>query len=163
VLKELGVPVYGLHYLERTSWETPGMPQVLDRFTAGDYRRRAVLDQAGIALCRAVLFTGAMSANITGALAARSLYPDVRLVIRSSQTNLNERPDQQLDNLVALESNNVRSGEGHHYTVTHSCRVQASLESVCNGDRSRRLQFAIREEMGGFSQMGHGDSPRDPR
>jgi Trk K+ transport system NAD-binding subunit len=104
VLKELGVPVYGLHDAERTSWETAGMPQVLDRFTAGDYRRHAVLEQAGIASCRAVLFTGADErANITGALAARSLYPDIRLVIRSSQTNLNERLDQQLGNLMALD------------------------------------------------------------
>jgi Trk K+ transport system NAD-binding subunit len=104
VLKELGVPVYGLHEAERTSWETEGMPHALDRFTAGDYRRHSVLERAGIGSCRAVLFTGADErANITGALAARSLNPDIRLVIRSSQTNLNERLDHQLGNLMALD------------------------------------------------------------
>src|SRR5215475_14722480 len=80
------------------------MPQVLDRFSAGDYRRHAVLEHGGIGSCRAVLFTAADErANITGALAARSLNPDVRLVIRSSQTNLNERLHQQLGNLMALD------------------------------------------------------------
>jgi len=104
VLKELGIPVYGLHDVEPASWETEGVSQALDRFTIGDCRRHSALEQAGIASCRAVLFTtNDERANISGALAARSLNPGVRLVIRSSQTNLNERLDQRLGNLMALD------------------------------------------------------------
>jgi voltage-gated potassium channel Kch len=104
VLKELGIPVYSLHDVQLTSWETEGVPQVLDRFTIGDCRRHSTLEQAGLASCRAVLFTTSDErANISGALAARSLNPAVRLVIRSSQSNLNERLDQYLGNLMALD------------------------------------------------------------
>src|SRR5262245_32515287 len=80
------------------------MDKVLDRLTIGDCRRHSALERAGIASCRAVLFTtGDERANITGALAARSLDPSIRLVIRSSQTNLNLRLDQRLGNLMALD------------------------------------------------------------
>jgi Trk K+ transport system NAD-binding subunit len=104
VLKELGIPVYGLHDAEPTSWETEGVTQALDRFTLGDCRRHSALERAGIASCRAVLFTTSDErANISGALAARSLNPAVRLVIRSSQTNLNERLGERLRNLMALD------------------------------------------------------------
>ena len=104
VLKELGIPVYGLHDVEPTSWETEGVSEALDRLTVGDCRRHSALERAGIATCRAVLFTSSDErANISGALAARSLNPGVRLVIRSSQTNLNERLDQRLGNLMALD------------------------------------------------------------
>lgn len=104
LLKELGIPVYGLHDNEPKFWESRPMSEVLDRYTVGDVRRHAALEQAGIAECRAVLFTtNDERANISGALAARSLNPAVRLVIRSSQTNLNERLNQRLGNLVALD------------------------------------------------------------
>lgn len=104
VLKELGIPVYGLDDAQPTSWEVKTVPQSLDRFTVGDCRRHAALEEAGIASCRAVLFTTTDErANITGALAARSLNPGVRLVIRSSQTNLNERLAKRLGNLMALD------------------------------------------------------------
>jgi Trk K+ transport system NAD-binding subunit len=104
LLKELGIPVYGLHDVEERLWETEAMSQVLDRYTVGDLRRHSVLQQAGIASCRAALFTTSDErANISGALAARSLNPAIRLVIRSSQTNLNERLNQRLGNLVALD------------------------------------------------------------
>jgi hypothetical protein len=33
VLKELGIPIYGLHDAEPTSWEVQAIPQALDRFT----------------------------------------------------------------------------------------------------------------------------------
>jgi Trk K+ transport system NAD-binding subunit len=104
LLKELGIPVFGLHDIEPKSWETEGLAHVLDRFTLGDCRRHAVLERAGIASCRAALFTTSDErANISGAMAARSLNPRIRLVIRSSQVNLNERLSQQLGNLAALD------------------------------------------------------------
>src|SRR5262245_9075089 len=80
------------------------MPQLLDRFTIGDCRRHHAIARVGTASCRAVVSpTHDERANISGALAARSLNPGIRLVIRSSQTNLNDRLDQRLGNLMALD------------------------------------------------------------
>jgi Trk K+ transport system NAD-binding subunit len=104
LLKELGLPVYGLHDTERQSWDTDGMPEALERFTVGDCRRHSALERAGVTSCRAVLFTtGDDRTNISGALAARSLDPHIRLVIRSSHTNLNERLNQSLGDAAALD------------------------------------------------------------
>jgi Trk K+ transport system NAD-binding subunit len=104
LLKELGIPVYGLHDGEQKFWETEPISQVLDRYTVGDLRRHSALEQAGIGACRAVLFTTSDErANISGALAARSLDPGIRLIIRSSQKNLNESLNQRLGNLIALD------------------------------------------------------------
>src|SRR6266545_1117168 len=104
LLRELGIPVFGLHDVERNSWEVEDMPHLLDRFTVGDCRRHSALERAGVASCRAVLFTTSDErVNVSGALAARSLNPRIRLVIRSSQTNLNDRLHQRLGNLMALD------------------------------------------------------------
>jgi Trk K+ transport system NAD-binding subunit len=104
LLKELGIPVFGVHDVEPKSCETDGLAHLLDRFTMGDCRRHSVLERAGIASCRAALFTTSDErANISGAVAARSLNSGIRLVIRSSQTNLNDRLTQQLGNLAALD------------------------------------------------------------
>jgi hypothetical protein len=48
VLKELGIPVYGLHDAESTSWEVMASPHVLDRLTLGDCRRHSALEEAGL-------------------------------------------------------------------------------------------------------------------
>jgi Trk K+ transport system NAD-binding subunit len=104
LLKDLGIPAFGLHNVEQKSWEIEGMPGLLDRFTVGDFRRHSALERAGIESCRAALFTASDErANISGALAARSLNPKIRLIIRSSQTNLNQRLTQKLGNLMALD------------------------------------------------------------
>jgi Trk K+ transport system NAD-binding subunit len=104
LLKELKVPVFGLQDVERKSWQIEGMPRLLDRFTIGDFRLHESLERAGIASCRAALFTTRDErANISAALAARSLNPGIRLIVRSSQTNLNERLKQRLGNLMTLD------------------------------------------------------------
>jgi Trk K+ transport system NAD-binding subunit len=64
-----------------------------------------VLEEAGVRSCRAVLLTTADDrTNLSAALAARSLNPEVRLVVRSSQTNLNELLHQRVTNLIALDT-----------------------------------------------------------
>jgi Trk K+ transport system NAD-binding subunit len=104
VLKELGIPVFGLDEKEPKSWEAADLSGRLDRFTVGDCGRHSSLESAGIELCQAALFTTDNErANISGALAARSLSPGIRVVIQSSQTNLNERLSQQLGNMMALD------------------------------------------------------------
>lgn len=104
LLKELGIPVFGLHDRETETWETEGMPELLGRFTVGDCRRHSALERAGIGSCRAVLFaTSDERMNIGGALAARSLAPGIRMVIRSSQSNLNSLLHQRLGNIMAFD------------------------------------------------------------
>ncbi len=103
LLKELGVPVFGLTDVELVP-EVEGMPALLDRLTVGDSRRHSALEEAGINSCRAVLLTTSDErVNVSAALAARALNPDIRVVVRSSQTNLNDLLHQSLANLVALD------------------------------------------------------------
>jgi Trk K+ transport system NAD-binding subunit len=104
VLKELAIPVFGVHDVERHSWDIEGVPDLLDRFTVGDCRRHSVLERAGIESCRAALFTtGDEHTNVSAAVAARSLNPGIRLVIRSSQINLNNLLSERLGNLMILD------------------------------------------------------------
>jgi Trk K+ transport system NAD-binding subunit len=66
--------------------------------------RHSALETAGINSCRAVLLTTSDErVNVSAAFAARALNPEVRLVVRSSQANLNELLQQSLANLVALD------------------------------------------------------------
>jgi len=104
LLKELGIPVYGLNDRALEALDTEGMPQLLDRFTIGDCRRHSALAEAGVQSCRAVLLTTCEEhTNFSAALAARSLNPDIRIVVRSSQSNLNDLLHQRVTNLVALD------------------------------------------------------------
>jgi len=105
LLKELGIPVFGLSKVDPKDSDIEGMPRLLDRFTIGDCRRYSALEEAGVRSCRAVLLTTADDrTNLSAALAARSLNPDIRLVVRSSQTNLNELLHQRVMNLTALDT-----------------------------------------------------------
>jgi voltage-gated potassium channel Kch len=104
VLKELGIPVFEVHDVERQSWDIQGVEGLLNRFTVGDCRRPSVLERAGIESCRAALFTTSDEhTNISAAVAARSANPRVRLVIRSSQINLSNLLSQRLGNLMILD------------------------------------------------------------
>jgi Trk K+ transport system NAD-binding subunit len=103
LLKELGVPVFGLTDIALVP-EVEGMPGLLDRLTVGDCRRHSALEEAGINSCRAVLLTTSDErVNVSAALAARALNPEIRIVVRSSQTNLNDLLHQSLANLIALD------------------------------------------------------------
>lgn len=104
VLKEFGVAVNGIEIIDNPKWQIPDLPTKLDKLVIGDCRQPTVLEQAGIRYCRAVLIvTNDESVNIAAAFAARALNPNVRLVIRSSQENLNELLKQNLGNFVAFE------------------------------------------------------------
>lgn len=98
LLRELGIPVLGLHDNEPRDWETPRFAGVLDSLTIGDCRHHSTLQRAGVETCRAILLTTSDDrVNISAALAARSLNPHIRLVIRSSQRNLNALLEQSLE------------------------------------------------------------------
>jgi Trk K+ transport system NAD-binding subunit len=105
VLKEFGVKVNAIEATNIQTWEIPDLPDLVDKLVIGDCRQLKTLEQAGIRQCRAILIvTSDERINIAAAFAARSLNPDVRLVIRSAQENLNGLLSENLGNFVAFEA-----------------------------------------------------------
>lgn len=105
LLKELGVPVFGLDRDDRDVWDIEGISLSLDRFLKGDCRLASTMLAAGIELCRSVvLATTDERINISAALAARSVHPKIRLVVRSAQVNMNSLLEHALGNFVALDT-----------------------------------------------------------
>uniref|UniRef100_A0A832H1N6 Potassium transporter TrkA n=1 Tax=Oscillatoriales cyanobacterium SpSt-402 TaxID=2282168 RepID=A0A832H1N6_9CYAN len=104
-LKEFGVVVNAIETMQPQHWDIPGLFNRLHNLVLGDCRQPQILEQAGIADCRAVLLvTSDEGINTAAAFAARSLNPNVRIVMRSAQENLNELLRQQLGNFVAYEA-----------------------------------------------------------
>jgi len=99
------VEVIGIDRVKPELAEVSDLDRLLDgKILLGDCRRTDVLEQAGIHSARAILFvTSDEGANIEGAIAARRLNPGIRLVVRSSQANLNELLKEQLGGFVALD------------------------------------------------------------
>lgn len=103
-LKTFGVPVYGVNDAQPEQWETAQVPNLIDHLVIGDCRSSEVLERAGVHHCRAVLLvTQDERVNLEAALTARVLNPQVQLVMRSGQQNLNDLMEQQLDHFVAFE------------------------------------------------------------
>jgi Trk K+ transport system NAD-binding subunit len=105
VLKEFDVRVTAIDYHEPDLWEMPELPGALDKVIIGDCCLPAILEQAQIRDCRAILLvTNHERVNIEAAFTARSLNPQIRLVVRSSQERLNQLLTEQLGNFVAFEA-----------------------------------------------------------
>lgn len=104
VLKGFGISTIGIDLERPHQWETPELPNALDGTVIGDCREPNVLTDAGIDFCRAVLIvTSDEGINIETALTARRLNPDVRIVVRSVQDNLNTLLEETLGNFIAFE------------------------------------------------------------
>jgi voltage-gated potassium channel Kch len=103
-LKQFGVTVYAIDLYEIQYWEIPELPKLLDGFWKGDCRQDQVLEQAKIQECRAILLvTSNDRVNLSTAFAARSLNPNIRLIVRSQQENLNGLLSSHLGNFIAFE------------------------------------------------------------
>lgn len=103
-LKTFGVPVYAVNQTRPQQWETADLPGLIDHLVIGDCRSSEVLERAGVRHCRAVLLvTQDERVNLEAALTARVLNPQVQLVMRSQQQNLNELMEQQLEHFIAFE------------------------------------------------------------
>ena len=103
-LKEFGVSVIAIEQNTYQSWEIPNLPQLLDELIIGDCRQNNVLEQAKITKCRAVLIvTSDEEINAETALSVRQINPQIRIVLRSAQENLNQLLSQQLGNFFADE------------------------------------------------------------
>lgn len=103
-LKEFEVGLIAIDRVQPQSWEIANIPDLIDNSIWGDCRHKGVLEQAKIGQCRAALIlTTNEQTNIETALAIRQLNPQIRLVIRSAKTNLNQLLSQQLGNFVAYD------------------------------------------------------------
>lgn len=105
ILKEFGVPIIAVDYQKPDVWEVSDLPEYLDQFIIGDCCLPEILEQAQVRNCRAILLvTNQERVNIEAAFTARSLNPNIRLVVRSSQERLNQLLSEQLGNFVAFEA-----------------------------------------------------------
>lgn len=103
-LKEFEVGLIAIDRVQPQSWEIANIPDLIDNSIWGDCRHKSVLEQAKIGQCRAALIlTTNEQTNIETALAIRQINPQIRLVIRSAKTNLNQLLSQQLGNFVAYD------------------------------------------------------------
>jgi Trk K+ transport system NAD-binding subunit len=103
-LKEFEVGLIAIDRVQPPRWEITNIPDLIDTVIWGDCRHKSVLEQAKIGQCRAaLLLTDNEQTNIETALAIRQIAPHIRLVIRSSKTNLNRLLSQQLGNFLAYD------------------------------------------------------------
>jgi Trk K+ transport system NAD-binding subunit len=73
------------------------------RFIQGDCRQKEVLEEAGLAKARGVIIiTSDDLINISATLLARSLHPDVRIVVRLFNENMMLRLGKAVKNVVPL-------------------------------------------------------------
>lgn len=88
-----------------TEWVIDDRESCADLLLLGDCRSPEILKEAGIETCQAALFvTSDERVNIQGALAARSLNKEMRIVVRSSKSKLNELLQSELGDFVALNA-----------------------------------------------------------
>jgi Trk K+ transport system NAD-binding subunit len=103
ILKKFGVLVHAIA-LEMPRWELHGLDRDIDTLVLGDCRQADILQQAGVAQARTILIvTSDEQCNIATVFAARSQNPNIRIVIRSAQQNLNALLADHLGNLIAFE------------------------------------------------------------
>lgn len=103
-LKSFGVTVYAIDITAVLYWEIPALADQIDGVWLGDCRQASVLEQANIRDCRAILLvTSNDRVNLSAAFAARALNPEVRLIVRSQQQNLNQLLSYHLGNFIAFD------------------------------------------------------------
>lgn len=103
-LKSFGVTVYAINREPVQYWEIPSLATLIDGVWVGDCRQAAVLEQANIHDCRAILVvTSNDRVNLSTAFAARALNSHIRLIVRSQQANLNQLLSHHLGNFIAFE------------------------------------------------------------
>ncbi len=104
-LGDVTLQIIGIDKQPPQDWEVPGLPNLLSGpLIVGDCRDDAVLLQAGVQRCRAILLvTSNESVNVEAAIVARRLNPQIRIVMRSSRQHLNQLLKQQLRDFIAFE------------------------------------------------------------
>jgi len=112
-----------------TEWVIDAREQITPLLKLGDCRDPETLKQAGIETAQAALFvTSDERVNIQGALAARSINPDIRLVVRSSKENLNDLLESELGNFTALNPAELPASAFVNAVVTSEQLASFDLE-----------------------------------
>ncbi|NJN87119.1 MAG: hypothetical protein HC881_13525 [Leptolyngbyaceae cyanobacterium SL_7_1] len=105
---EVNIHITAIDKMVPDDWEVDDLPeQLTGGFILGNCCRDDVLLKAGVQQCRAILIvTSNESVNIETAIAAHKLTrktnPTMRIIVRSTKTNLNERLQERLGNFAAL-------------------------------------------------------------
>ena len=103
VLRNFDVSISAID-IQPSDWEIPDLPELIDTLVVGDCRQETVLEQAQIRQCRAILLvTSNERVNAEVAFTARSLNPQIRLIVRSAKENLNQLLEQELGNYIAFD------------------------------------------------------------
>ncbi|ELR98195.1 TrkA family potassium uptake protein [Gloeocapsa sp. PCC 73106] len=103
-LKDFGCRVIAIEQQLPKKWEISNLVELLDDLIIGDCRDLETLLKAKIKYCRSILIvTSNEEVNAETAIAARELNQKIRIIMRSSQENLNELLSQQLGNFFADE------------------------------------------------------------
>ncbi|MBD2313483.1 NAD-binding protein [Desertifilum sp. FACHB-1129] len=104
-LGESKIHVAAIDQQQPQQWEVQDLSNLLlDQLVLGDCREDAILLQAGVQHCRAILLvTSNDTVNVETAIAARRLNPQIRIVMRSSRQHLNQLLKQQFLDFAAFE------------------------------------------------------------
>lgn len=103
-LKEFGVKVIAIEKNPLPDDEIKNLLPLLDLLIIGDCSDSNILLQSDIEKCRAALIvTTSEKVNVATAINLRQLNQKTRLVMRSSQKNLNNLLSEQLGNFIAYE------------------------------------------------------------
>lgn len=116
---------------------TPDDPRLQGgRLVVGDFRRREVLETAGIRDASGVLLlTGDDLLNISAALMVRTLNPEVRVVLRMFNQNLIGRLGHALPNVFALSTSLLTAPILAATALTGQALGTFRLEGVSDGRR----------------------------
>ncbi len=144
-LQQFEVNITAIDRQHPENWEFEDLPNLLaNHLVLGDCRRDSILERAAIRQCRGmIVVTSDDSVNIETAIAARRINPQIRLVVRSGNHNLNELLKQKLGNFVALDPTELHAttfalaalGEetlGFFNLATHQLRIVK--HQVVSGD-----------------------------
>ncbi|MBF2062935.1 MAG: NAD-binding protein [Calothrix sp. C42_A2020_038] len=109
ILHKFGVSIIVIaHNEELNIPEINDIIHIIDNLIIGDCRNPDILKQAKIKQCRAALLvTSDEQVNIETAFVINDIDSEIRLVINSSQTNINQNIKKKLNNCVAYNPNEL--------------------------------------------------------
>jgi len=143
VLKEYGAIVSAIDQEQPKNWDVSDVQNLLEELFIGDCRQVSILAQAQIHQCRTVLLvTGDERVNIEAAFTARLLNPQVRLIVRSDQKNLNQLLSQNLGNFLAFEPDQLIASAFTFAALGHENLGYFNLE----GQKLRVVKYQIQPD-----------------
>jgi Trk K+ transport system NAD-binding subunit len=104
LLHDSGLEVVGIDHSSQALKLAEHLADKLQRLVIGDIRQVKILEEAGLALARAILLlTGDEDVNLQAALIILAIAPEMRIVLRSRRERLRQLIQKQFPNLVMLD------------------------------------------------------------